>query len=185
MTIVDWKSGHKEPWHLLQLAFYTMGKHDPEIEFREKEHRYFYRDRELVSVTKLAGGTGKFYPHGSAERGHAVHKMVALYLQTILDEQWLDPLLTGYLAALKKFLDGIEPYQVVTIEQVVGDPSLGFAGRVDAILDFKGGPPAMDVYLKTDGSFRTEPLVGANFSWGRGKAHSLLAEHRQKERLRI
>jgi hypothetical protein len=186
MTVIDIKSGHPEPWHRLQIALYILGKRNPEITFLEEGHLYFWRDRELPSVTTvLRDGKGNWYKPGSAERGASVHKMVTLYMQTILDEQGLDSKWQGYLAALKKFLSAIGPYQVEGVEEVVGDPDLGFAGRRDLVIDYPGGPLGIVLYLSAKGTYKADTVTATTFNALKLEAINRVVEHLEKERVRL
>jgi hypothetical protein len=186
MTVVDIKSGHPEPWHRFQIALYILGKRNPEITFLEEGHRYFWRDRELPSVTKILESPRRWrYPEGYSERGASVHRMVTLYMQTILDEQGLDSKWQGYLAALKKFLSAIGSYQVEGVEEVVGDPDLGFAGRRDLVIDYPGGPLGIVLYLSAKGTYRADTVKAEAFNALKLEAINRVVEHHEKERVRL
>jgi len=186
MTVIDIKSGHPEPWHRFQIALYILGKRNPEITFLEEGHRYFWRDRKLPSVTTILGdGKSNWYKPGSAERGVSVHKMVTLYMQTILDEQGLDAKWQGYLTALKRFLSAIGSYQVEGVEEVVGDPDLGFAGRRDLSIEYPSGPLGIVLYLSAKGTYKAETVKASEFSALKLEAINRVVEWHEKERIRL
>lgn len=185
MTVVDVKSGRKEKWHRHQVALYVLGKKDPEISFLEEGHRYFWRDRELPSVTRVLGGENWKYTPGSAWRGQMVHKMVTLYLQGILDEDSLAEEWRGYLGGLKKFLASVGFFRILGVEEVVGDPALGFAGRRDFTIEYSGGPPGVILYLSAAGTYVADAVRAEEMPRLRLESINRIAEVRERERLTL
>ncbi len=183
-TVVDIKSGGREDWHRLQLVLYLLGEPDPEIEFSEEGHRYRWRSRELLSVTKIVGKKNAYYRPGSAERGRRVHKMCALDAQSILDEATIDPSERGYLAAFRRWWSNFNP-ELIAIEQIVGSPSLGFAGRLDMVIRYDGGPPGLILYLNRSGEYNVVPIDKAALPMFQNEALRLLAEAKEKEGMKL
>jgi hypothetical protein len=186
MTVIELKSGHPEPWHVLQPALYYAAEPISQIRFDEEGHRYFLGNRELPSVTKiLQGEEKKWYRKGSADRGHKVHRMVTLDAQGVLDEKALDPPLVPFLKAWRQFFaDMVEA--VHTFEEIVGDPVLGYAGRRDLTCTLKNpGIPGMVVYLKPNGLYQLEPISLYKMSGLVNEAYGRVVDFHKRRRVQI
>jgi hypothetical protein len=159
MTVLDIKSGAPESWHTLQLALYTHGEPMPQVRFEEEGHRYFLGDRELVSVSKVLNPEpNPFYKPGSADRGHKVHRMCVMDAQAVLDYESVDEQLRGYLMAWRQFCrDLVGDFN--SLEEIVGDERLGYAGRRDVTLTLRGTTtPGIVLYLKRNGKYDLNPV---------------------------
>jgi hypothetical protein len=176
-TVLEIKTGGKEPWHRLQAALYSAGKADPEIGFQEDGHAYTYRGRVLKSVTQIVNpNPNAFYAPGSADRGKKVHAMCMLDAQGILDLETVDESFLGYLKAWRDFrADMVEKF--IALEQVVGDPRFGFAGRLDALVELKrSGFPGLVVYIRKTGTYCIDLIKDYEFGHLRAKALGM-AQH--------
>lgn len=147
------------------------------LEFRQAEHRYFLRGRELPSVTAVLKGAGlvedAFYTEESRLRGQYVHAACEMLDQDDLDFDTLDPTIHPYVVAYQRFLAVARPSWEL-IEHRVCDETRGYAGTLDragiiyggrkVILDIKTGTVAPFVGPQTAAYRRClpEPHV-----WGR------------------
>ncbi len=117
--------------------------------FDEKTHAYTLGDRKLPSVTEiirdvgLMGDASKFYDDYSMTRGVFVHQACQMFDDGTLDEDNLDPVLAGYIAAYKCFRTEMF-VEWTAIEKPLHDAALGFAGTPDrlaigTVIDIKTG----------------------------------------------
>ena len=111
-----------------------------DLTFREATHRYFYLGQELTSVTHAIGAVGitdfSKVPFELMEQaqliGDYVHEIARLYALNNLDEDTLDPRLSGYLQGIKKFFSE-NVQKVLLAEARVYDLGLGYAGTCDLV----------------------------------------------------
>jgi hypothetical protein len=159
MTVLDLKSGQKEPWHKLQLALYVYGKVDPRIRFLEEGHRYFCEDRELVSVTRvLDPEPNPFYAKGSGARGNMVHRMCVMEAQGVLDAGSVVSGLEPWLVAWLRFRKEMQ-VQFLGFEEIIGNCEIGYAGRRDFYAEMASHCPGVILYLKKNGKYSLEPFT--------------------------
>ena len=186
MTVIDIKSGGHEKWHPLQLSLYVAGKPDPEILFREEDHTYWYKGRELVSVTHaLNPEKNPFYKPGSAERGHSVHRMAVLDAQGVLDKSTVGDGFAGYFCAWRAFCKEMVS-SFGTFEEIVGDPEIGYAGRRDLTLNLKAQLfPGAILYLNKKGTYKLEPYDVMQMRALVAEAKRKVVEYRQHAALRM
>lgn len=109
---------------------------DPRLEFDEQLHRYSLEGRGLISVTQALHEAGMvdstFWNVEAMTRGQYVHQCIALEAERALDEDTVDPLVRPYFEAFRKFQRETGVVLEV-VERRVCDPSLGYAGTLDAI----------------------------------------------------
>jgi hypothetical protein len=189
MTVVDLKSGAREPWHGDQLAAYVLCEPDPRITFVEEGHRYFAEGNELVSVTKLVNpNKNPFYRPGSANRGKSIHIMCALDAQGILDESTVAEEWKGYLEAFRGFVQEMRP-TFIAYEQIVGHVGLGIAGRRDLLIQLPGDPDTltdgMVLYLKKTGKYATTQLNGLELARRVSEVKKLAIAYHEKGELEV
>ena len=130
------------------------------IEFNEATHTYSLDGIIVPGVSQIIEGAGLTDPNAKrnytkyhADRGTAVHKACELLDKGILDEDSLDPEITGYVGAYKKFIKEYKP-EWEALEAMVFNEMLFYAGRYDrfgrlniegpdwVILDIKTGQKA-------------------------------------------
>ncbi len=133
---------------------------DPQIHFDEREHRYWLigsstQRRELLSVTRVLKAVGyvndAYYLDAHATRGSAAHDATLLVDQHPGDweRRALLHVIGGLAESYAKFLRDHRVRWRMS-EQIVSDPILGVAGRLDrlgdidddikdALVDFKSG----------------------------------------------
>jgi hypothetical protein len=144
----------------------------------ETTHRYTLDGRPLDGLTSTIAEAGLIGQWGDAwylERGTAIHLATELWDKGILDEDTVDPRITGYLESWKRFRKD-QGYNPTGIEVMAHEPTLLVATKIDRLpgpLDLKSGGPEpwhilqvgfqwaclpredrqnpMDVYLDEDG----------------------------------
>lgn len=123
--------------------------------FEPEEHRFWLKERELLSVTRIlgdAGIIGNFFGSDADRefylaRGEAVHLATEYDDLDELDEDSVDPEILPYLEGWRAFRreSGFEP---VLIEEIVWSETHGYAGILDragilhgksSIIDIKSG----------------------------------------------
>lgn len=109
---------------------------DPRLVFDEVAHRYSLDGRDLISVTTAlteAGMAGtRFYTEESRLRGQYVHQCIALEAEGALEESSVDPIVRPFFDAFRKFQRDTS-VTLEIVERRVCDPTLGYAGTLDAI----------------------------------------------------
>lgn len=152
------------------------------LRFDELHHRYFWNDRELVSVTtalKLAGYVdASHYTEFARERGTFVHQTIEFFDRGELDEDTLHPTLRPYLDAYCKFLREVGITGWTDIERQLADPARGVAGTLDrhgdfGLLDVKSGSPEPWHASQTAGYALLAEVNGLLLSARRVKRHAL------------
>lgn|SRR3990167_680131 len=117
-----------------------------EFLFIADTHQYFLNGRELIAVTYAFEKCGitdfSKVPFDALEpariRGDYVHQMAAYFGAEMLDEESIDPALTGYLEAIRSYYNE-EVEKVFEIEKPVYSLTHGYAGTPDLIfLNHKG-----------------------------------------------
>lgn len=140
-SIIDLKSNSVNPSTALQLAAYTLL--DGAVEFDDGRH--IYRDElgfVLPSVTGILKSEGfidtTYYTEHGRDRGSGVH--LACHYDDIddLDEDTLDPQISPYLAAYRRFKSETG-FMVEKSEQPMRSTIHGFAGTPDKIGTFPQG----------------------------------------------
>lgn len=122
------------------------------LTFDEQSHTYRYQGVEVVSVTQAIKAAGLiedgYYTEYSRQRGTAVHFATQLDDEGDLDEDSLDPAITPYVEAARKFRrdTGFVPELIESRFCLI---QLGYAGMLDryghmgktkVVLDYKTGP---------------------------------------------
>lgn len=111
------------------------------LRFEEENHKYFWNDQEVPSVSQVLktvgltrnyDGVDAFY----RDRGINVHKALHYYAKGSLDEDSLDPdHIAPYVRAFKKF-EAEKKYTVLSTEVPLYSRALGFAGTIDQTAGF-------------------------------------------------
>lgn len=122
-----------------------------ELEFSAATHQYFFKGRELLSVTTAFEKVGitdfSRVPFDIIEParvlGDMVHEIAMYYGLGVLDEDSVDPSLGGYLEGIKKFFKA-EVKQVIAIEQPVFSLTHGYAGTFDIVYEGHKGLIRLD-----------------------------------------
>ena len=132
-----------------------------EIEFDAATHTYRVSGEEVIGVTRVLVESGlidtRFFTELGRARGSAAHQALEFLDQGDLDEESLDPKITGFVAAYQSFKDD-SGFEVEQIEQRVFHPTYRFAGTFDRtgklnahpiILEFKTTsiPPTTPIQL--------------------------------------
>jgi len=108
--------------------------------FQEKGHKYFYKGKEVPSVSAVikAVGLGRNYESVDPfyrDRGIAVHKAIQLYLKGTLDEDSLDPVIVPYFKQAKEWIEKYKHGCASFVpESMHYNEKLNVAGTVDLIL---------------------------------------------------
>lgn len=134
------------------------------VEFTEKPHLYTFHGEPILSVTQILKMVGAidttWFTEWAADRGSIVHKATELDDLGELDEDSIDDRISGYVEAWRKWKRE-NKWDLVDMEQMVLDESLGYAGTLDragwlnarqfCILDLKTGNPHRAVGLQLTG----------------------------------
>lgn len=131
------------------------------IEFDPVAHVYREGGRVVPGVTGIIKSCGliddTWFNDYARDRGKAVHEATALDDDGILDEATIDPAITGYVAAWRRF-KAESGFQSVHIERVLFNKVHRYAGTVDRlgimsgcnwVIDFKTGEIQPWVALQT------------------------------------
>ena len=128
----------------------------PEIVFQEEGHIYTVDGKSIPSVTTILKACGlidtTWFTEGATTRGTYVHQATELLDRDDLDESSLDPVLTPYVDAYRRFKQETG-FVIDDIEKRVHNATYGYAGTLDrtgtfigdktkSIIDIKTGQPA-------------------------------------------
>lgn len=131
------------------------------LTFDEKEHSYSVDGRLVPGVTTVLAGVGlidaSWFSEYAATRGTYVHEATALYDRGELDEESLDPALTGYLGAYKRFRREVFSGEWQSIE-TPSYHATGFAGTPDRV------HPKMVVDIKSGAKLPWHPIQLAAYA---------------------
>ena len=113
---------------------------DAGIDFSSLTHQYFFKGRELMSVTKAFGKVGATdfskvpfkVIEPARERGDTVHDMASMFGNGILDEDTVTEEYEGYLAAIQKFYKE-RVKKIIAIEQKIYNLHFCYAGTFDIL----------------------------------------------------
>lgn len=112
------------------------------LAFDRDTHTYSLGNRVLPSVTEILKGSGivndRWWTEAGKWRGSQVHLACWYDDQNDLDEENLDPALTGYVEAYRKFRSETG-FVATEIETPVYNDLLGYAGTPDRIGKLNGG----------------------------------------------
>lgn len=120
------------------------------LEFKDDGHVYTFDGRWIPSVTEILKSEGfidtAFFTDYGRERGKLAHLAIHLYDEGELDEESLDPVLSPFVEAWKRFRadTGVE---IIESEQPIVDPLRRYAGTPDKIVLLDGKQTVLD--LKT------------------------------------
>ncbi len=113
---------------------------DAAIDFSSLTHQYFYKERDLISVTKAFEKVGATdfskvpfeVIEPARERGDTVHDMAAMFGNEILDEDTVTEEYEGYLSAIQKFYKE-RVKKIIAIEQKIYNLHFCYAGTLDIL----------------------------------------------------
>lgn len=158
------------------------------LNFDAQKHLYILTDgitdEVLPSVTQILSAEGFIPNNGSEwhmEKGSHVHKMIELYLQGVLDEDTLDPLLSPYLQGFRQFqadsgieIQGVETPMYHPQYLYAGTPDIwGSLNNVSTLIDVKTGSAAKWHLLQLAAYCG---LLQSNGGWIRQAANLYLSE---------
>lgn len=139
-----------------------------DLEFDDEHHIYYGRGEMLPSVTQIpkrAGMAGVFdtLDPWYATRGQAVHKATELYDLGTLDEDSIDPAISPYFDAYKRFRADTD-ITIKDVEKRLWCPKYRFAGTIDRLI---AGPTSYKLFLLKNGKYRLKAVENtqANFNY--------------------
>ncbi len=122
------------------------------LTFDGKNHFYFWNGVRKPSTTQVCAllaprtwNVAEYY----LNKGRIIHLLTEYEDNEVLDGATVDPSLSGYLSAYRKF-KGDSKFRVIETEVKFYSPRWGYCGRVDkygemfnklCVLDLKSGPP--------------------------------------------
>ena len=120
--------------------------------FSEELHQYTLGKEIIPSVTQIINSAGLHpfdFIHPDklrelADRGRIVHKITELYDSGLLDESTVDPKLTGFLDAWKKFRAEFK-FEVTASEKMMLYEQLKYAGTCDRTIYRDGKTMILDI----------------------------------------
>lgn len=119
------------------------------VTFDEPSHTYQVNGKHVPSVTQVLSVLSDFSKvpwqvmERARERGQLVHEAGELLIRDELDWSSIDSEIQAYLVGLRKFLKDTA-ITILSTEQVVCDPSMGYAGTLDAIGYWRRGRALFD-----------------------------------------
>lgn len=151
------------------------------LTFDEATHTYRFNGNVVPGVTSILSPLTDFSRvpphvlHAASEFGKAVHLACELDDMNDLDEAALDPALTPYLQAWRKFSTEHE-VEWTLIEHPVYHRALGYAGTLDRLGRVKGIATVLDI----KSSAQLYPSVGPQLA-----AYQEAAEHPTVQRMAV
>lgn len=104
---------------------------------RDVDHRYHYKGRIIPGVTRVIDGTlrdlskiSREVLANAAEIGELVHEATAMDAEDALEESSIDPSITGYITAWRRFRSEVKPI-IISSEEMVYHPAYDYAGQLD------------------------------------------------------
>ena len=140
------------------------------LQYDDKTHTYWDENRQYTSVTTILSymGLSRDYSGVSSyysERGKAVHRACEFVDKGTLDDSTLDPRLTGYVQAYRRFIQKTG-YKPLHWEMPLHEPSLGFAGTIDKFGELNGRCGIIDIKTSKSLDPSTElQLCGYQVLW--------------------
>lgn len=124
------------------------------LTFNADNHEYKLQGVRLPSVTQIIAGAGlygdtSYFTEYSRDRGSFIHQVIEWHLSGELDESTIDPVLTPYFEAWKRF-ERESSYVPDSCETRLASATYRFAGTIDhighlngyfCIIDAKSGAP--------------------------------------------
>lgn len=157
---IDKKAGVPSPDQDLQISAYVelLRNGTPEgLTFDEEHHIFTVNGRVIPSVTtilKRAGMTPDWSKIADiewyAQRGTYIHKATELWENGTLDEDTIDPLISGYVDAYKACRRDF-PVKVIGQEVRLWHPVHEYAGIVDMIIE---GNKSYKLFLRENGTYK-------------------------------
>lgn len=113
---------------------------DADIDFSALSHQYFYRGKELMSVTRAFDKVGATdfskvpfdVIEPAREKGDIIHDMAAMFGNGVLDEDSVFPEYEGYLEAIRSFYKN-HVKKIIAIEQKIYNLHFCYAGTLDIL----------------------------------------------------
>ena len=158
--VIDKKSGVPSPDQDVQISAYVelLRNGTPEgLTFDEEKHLFTANGEVIPSVTTVLKRMG-MTPDWSkisdiewyAQRGTYIHKATELWENGTLDEDSLDPAISGYVDAYKACRRDF-PVKVIGQEVRLWHPVLKFAGIIDMVIE---GSKHYKLFLKDTGKYK-------------------------------
>lgn len=156
--VIDKKSGSDSPDIDLQVSAYVelLRNGTPEgLTFEEETHSFTANGKVIPSVTTILKKTGmtpdySFVDPWYAQRGTYIHKATELWENGVLDEDSLDPAISGYVDAYKACRRDF-PVKVTGQEVRLWHPVLKFAGIIDMVIE---GNKHYKMFLRENGTYK-------------------------------
>jgi len=156
--VIDKKSGNDSPDIDLQVSGYVelLRNGTPEgLTFDEEHHIFTVNGKVIPSVTTVLKRMGmtpdySFVDPWYAQRGTYIHKATELWENGTLDEDSLDPAISGYVDAYKACRRDF-PVKVIGQEVRLWHPVLKFAGIIDMVIE---GNKHYKMFLRENGTYK-------------------------------
>ena len=158
--VIDKKSGSDSPDIDLQVSAYVelLRNGTPEGLLFDEEHHIFTVEGAVIpsvtTVLKRAGMTPDWSKIADiewyAQRGTYIHKATELWENGTLDEDSLDPAISGYVDAYKACRRDF-PVKVIGQEVRLWHPVLKFAGIIDMVIE---GSKHYKMFLRENGTYK-------------------------------
>jgi hydroxymethylpyrimidine pyrophosphatase-like HAD family hydrolase len=157
--VIDKKSGNDSPDIDIQVSGYVelLRNGTPEgLTFDEEHHIFTVNGKVIPSVTTILKRMGmtpdySFVDPWYAQRGTYIHKATELWENGTLDEDSVDPLISGYIEAYKAFRRD-SPQIVVTGQEIrLWHPVYRYAGIIDMIIE---GNRHYKLFLRENGTYK-------------------------------
>lgn len=162
------KTGGQYPVYDLQMAagIHLVNHGIPDgLEFEQADHVYRVNGNVLPSITQIPKRAGMTEFRDGMEwymdRGSALHKATELYDKGTLDEDTIDPEISGEFSAYKKFRSEAN-ITIRSIEIRLWSPQYKFAGTLDRIIE---GPTSYKLFLRKNGTYRLKEYVVSQNDW--------------------
>lgn len=158
------------------------------IRFDKERHEYWHGSRRLPGVTQVLKPLMPDYSFADPRVGTAAHKITAAWDAGATNEEAIrlgglgeyDSLLGGYLSAWRAFREHFA-FLPTVIEEVIGDPLMGFAGSVDRIGSMNDRPVILDIKTGSPEPWHGLQLAGYEL----GAAAMGLAQRGEVQRLGV
>lgn len=149
---------------------------DSGVILNELTHEYTRGDRHIPGVSHLLREAGAinadWFSDEAAQRGQAVHLAAQYIMQDDLDRDSVDPRITGYIAAIDKFMNQTG-YSPIESEFIVEHKRFGYCGRCDGRGRMVVNGVLREVYL--------DWKTGAKLAWHRLQTAAYVGAHTQSD----
>jgi hypothetical protein len=161
-AVIDKKSGPSTPDQDLQISAYDELLRNGTSEglaFDPETHTFLVNGESLPSVTTIIKQAGltpdySFVDPWYLERGTFIHRATELWEKGTLDDDTVDPEITGYLTAYKSFRADWRD-RVTGQEVRLWHPRYRYAGIIDMTID---GFQSYKLYLRKNGKYKLVPV---------------------------